>query len=176
MLSLGVATLFALMLGLVAFQARIAQDQLRLDRVESELREAEARFAQLRLEVARLESPDRIVAEAERLGMQRPGPDEITYLAPPAGVAAEVLAAGGPQPAAGPAGTGSTSRTGATSSPSSAAAVTRAPRRTSAAGVGVSGRVRRRGGGREGRSFRAGRPRRRLLAVLVLACCWSRSW
>ncbi len=102
-LSLGVATLFALMLGLVAFQARIAQDQLRLDRVETDLREAEARFAQLRLQVARLESPDRIVAEAVRLGLQRPGPDEITYLAPPPGVAAEVLAAGGPTtPAAGP--------------------------------------------------------------------------
>lgn len=108
-LSLGVATLFALMLGLVAFQARIAQDQLRLDRVESDLREAEAHFAQLRLQVARLESPDRIVAEAERLGLQRPGPEEISYLAPPPGVAAEVLAAGGPQPAAGPAGTGDVS-------------------------------------------------------------------
>ena len=84
-LSLGVVTLFVLMLGLVAFQARIAQDQLRLDRVESDLREAEAHFAQLRLQVARLESPDRIVAEAERLGLQRPGPEEIAYLAPPAG-------------------------------------------------------------------------------------------
>ena len=36
---------------------------------------------QLRLQVARLESPDRIVAEAERLGLQRPGPEEIAYLA-----------------------------------------------------------------------------------------------
>jgi cell division protein FtsL len=105
-LTLGVATLFALMLGLVAFQARIAQDQLRLDRVETELREAESQFARLRLEVARLESPDRIVAEAEALGLERPSPDQITYLAPSPAAAVEVLAAGGPLAERGPAGTG----------------------------------------------------------------------
>ncbi len=102
---LGVTAVFALMLGLVAFQAKIAQDQLRLDRMERDLDEAGDQFQQLRLKVAQLEAPERVVAEARRLGLVRPGPDQVTYLSPGPAVVAEVAAAGGVLADTGPSGT-----------------------------------------------------------------------
>jgi cell division protein FtsL len=92
----GVTLVFVLMLGLVAFQAKLAQDQLDLDRIERAAQEAELRYAQLRLRVAQLESPQRVVAEAKRLGLIRPEPDEIVYLRPPESAAAQAISATGP--------------------------------------------------------------------------------
>jgi cell division protein FtsL len=91
----GVTLIFVLMLGLVAFQAKLAQDQLDLDRIERAAQDAEARYAQLRLRVAQLESPQRVVAEAKRLGLIRPEPDQIVYLRPPESAAAQAIAATG---------------------------------------------------------------------------------
>jgi hypothetical protein len=48
---------FGIMFGLVAFQAKIAADQLRLDRVETGASDAQATYERLRLAVAQLESP-----------------------------------------------------------------------------------------------------------------------
>ena len=43
-----------------------------ITRLEGQINEQEARFDELRLEVAQLESPQRIYAEAERMGMVLP--------------------------------------------------------------------------------------------------------
>jgi cell division protein FtsL len=102
--AVAVTAVFGLMLGLVAFQAKIAQDQLRIDRMEQDLRAAEDRFQQLRLQVAELQAPGRVVAEAEGLGLVRPDPDKIQYLAPPPEAVTDVLAAQGTPVPEGPTG------------------------------------------------------------------------
>jgi cell division protein FtsL len=103
-IAVGVTFVFTLMLGLVAFQARIAQGQMKLDRTERDLREAETRYAQLRLQVAQLEAPTRVIEEAEHLGLVRPAPKDVTYLRASSDVVGPVLAAGGAEED-GPAGT-----------------------------------------------------------------------
>lgn len=79
------ASLFAL----AAFHAMLASGQAELDRIEQDVSDAQAQYEKLRLEVAELEAPSRIVAEAqERLGMVPP--PNVTYLTPSEAVAAEV--------------------------------------------------------------------------------------
>lgn len=97
-IGVGVTFVFVLMLGLVAFQAKLAQGQMRLDRTERQLREAETRYAQLRLEVAQLEAPTRVIEEARRLGLVRPAPEDVTYLVASADALGQVAAAGGAEP------------------------------------------------------------------------------
>jgi cell division protein FtsL len=103
--ALGLFAVFALMLGLVAFQAKIAQDQLNLDHADRDLQQAEATYSQLRLQVASLEAPDRVIAEAKKLGLVRPAPTDMTYLTAPPAIVGEVLAAGGIPQDPGPSGT-----------------------------------------------------------------------
>lgn len=95
------------LLGVVASHVVLTQNQFRLEQLEARAGKARAEYDRLRLEVARLESPERIVAAAkERLGMV--APEEVTYLAPkgerpraPAGATAERRAmADGDVPAA----------------------------------------------------------------------------
>jgi hypothetical protein len=92
---------FGIMFGLVAFQAKIAADQLRLDRVEQQRSEAQATYERLRLAVAQLESPQTVIAAAEAKGMVVP--DKVTYVTPSmADVLAVALAEGrSPAPPAG---------------------------------------------------------------------------
>jgi cell division protein FtsL len=66
---IAVASLFAVLLAMAALQALIVQGQTRLDRLDRDVTEAVARRDRLGLQLAELESPDRIVAEARRLGM-----------------------------------------------------------------------------------------------------------
>ena len=67
--------------GLVASHVVLTQGQFRLQQVESRAQEAQARYERLRLQVAALESPERIVAAAqERLGMVPP--PGVKYLSP----------------------------------------------------------------------------------------------
>ena len=74
-------TVVVALFGMAAFHALIVQGQGSLDTVTRELEEARAETERLRLEVAELEAPERIVAEAERrLGMV--APSEVVYLAP----------------------------------------------------------------------------------------------
>jgi hypothetical protein len=84
------------MVSLAAFQAQLAQNQLEVDDTEHELRDAHARYDRNRLEVARLQSPERILAEAERMGMQPARASQ--YLTPSVAVVAEVLRASGTGP------------------------------------------------------------------------------
>ena len=71
----------AVLFGLVAAHVVLTQGQLELDRLTARTTTEQARFERLRLEAAQLESPERVVAQAqERLGMV-PAPD-VTYLSP----------------------------------------------------------------------------------------------
>lgn len=84
-----VATLiiFGILLGLVLFQTMMVQNQSRLDRLDTQVRDQQATYQQLRLQVAQLEAPSRIVAAAsQNLGMVPP--PGTTYLTPSASDAA----------------------------------------------------------------------------------------
>jgi cell division protein FtsL len=76
------ATVAALcVFGVVVFHVVLTQNQFRLDALQAQALERQADYDRLRLQVAELESPDRIVADAQqRLGMV-PAP-KVTYLAP----------------------------------------------------------------------------------------------
>lgn len=88
-----VVTLFSVMLGLVAFQTRLAQGQLRLDRLDRQTREEQLRFDRLRGQVAVLESPANVVAAARAQGMVPP--DQIRYVAAPSAAVASLAASSG---------------------------------------------------------------------------------
>jgi cell division protein FtsL len=85
----GVATLVALgLFGIVSLHVALSQGPFRLERLEAEAARQQTRYEQLRLQVAELESPDRVVAVAqERLGMV--SPPGVTYLSPSGPVADE---------------------------------------------------------------------------------------
>ena len=66
--------------GVVVFHVLLTQNQFRLDKLQEESIDRQAEYDRLRLQVAELESPDRIVAAAHDLGMVTP--PKVTYLAP----------------------------------------------------------------------------------------------
>lgn len=80
---IGLTVLFviAALFGLVSSHVVLTQGQFRLEQLEAEAADEQARFERLRLQVAQLESPERIVAAAqERLGMVPP--PGVKYLSP----------------------------------------------------------------------------------------------
>lgn len=68
--------------GVVAAHVAITQRQFQLEQLQRQGSELQADYDRLRLEVAELESPARIVAAAQELGLEQP--DEVTYLTPEA--------------------------------------------------------------------------------------------
>ena len=69
------------LLGVVAAHVLLAQQAFRMDRLQSKATTEQARNQALRLQVAELEAPSRIVAEAQqRLGMVTP--PTVAYLVP----------------------------------------------------------------------------------------------
>jgi len=77
------ALLFAVVLGgNVSVHASTTQGQFDLERLRDSASQREAVYQQLRLEVAELQAPDRVAAEASRLGMMEPA--KVTYLTPTA--------------------------------------------------------------------------------------------
>ncbi|HWW53368.1 MAG TPA: hypothetical protein VNY84_06350 [Acidimicrobiales bacterium] len=71
-----------LLFGLAGIHVLLTEGQFRLQRLQTQANDAEAQYVRLRLQVAQLESPQRIVADAqERLGMV--APSALTYLTPP---------------------------------------------------------------------------------------------
>jgi cell division protein FtsL len=66
--------------GVVAAHVKLTQGQVRLDRLEARAAEAQDTYDRLRLQVAELESPERVVRAAHELGMVAPA--KVTYLAP----------------------------------------------------------------------------------------------
>ena len=65
--------------GVVIAHVALTQRQFRLESLEREAARQETRYEKLRLEVAQLESPERVVAAAQQLGMVPPA--AVTYLA-----------------------------------------------------------------------------------------------
>ncbi|HEU5148924.1 MAG TPA: hypothetical protein VFU19_00415 [Iamia sp.] len=69
---------FGVLLATAALNTMLVSGQRDLDRIEAQIREGQQRNQSLRLEVAELESPERIVRAAEAQGMVVP--DEVTWL------------------------------------------------------------------------------------------------
>ncbi len=79
----GVAFVAVALFGVVIAHVLLMQGQFELERTQRAASTQQAEYDRLRLQVAELESPERIVATAqERLGMV--SPPTITYLAPSA--------------------------------------------------------------------------------------------
>jgi len=76
------SVVFLLMLGVVAFQTQLAQNQLEIDRVEQKLDLERARTRDLRRQNASLRSPDRIAAQAASLGLVPTQSREFVQLSP----------------------------------------------------------------------------------------------
>ena len=72
---------------LVVVHVELTANQLRLVHLQQQAEGQQQRYLKLRLEVAQLESPERVVATAQQLGMVPPS--TITYL---------TAVAGGPPP------------------------------------------------------------------------------
>jgi cell division protein FtsB len=89
--------LFVGMLSLTAFQARIAQNQLHLDRLDQELRAARAYYDRLRLAVAQLESPEYVVPRATH-DLEMVSAEAPLYLTPTGAQVRDVLVAAGAEP------------------------------------------------------------------------------
>lgn len=78
---LAVAGVALCIFGIVVSHVVLTQNQFRLDALQDQALERQAEYDRLRLQVAQLESPDRIVADAQqRLGMV--AAPKITYLTP----------------------------------------------------------------------------------------------
>src|SRR5436305_12999642 len=75
----GIAVASALF-GVVAFHVVLTQNQLDLQHLRSRAETASVRQQQLRLQAAQLESPERVVEDAQKLGMVPPA--TVRYLSP----------------------------------------------------------------------------------------------
>lgn len=80
-LTAAIGVLFAVLFGVAILQTALVQGQLRLDSVRGDLADRQTEAQVLRAEVARLSSPEHIIAEAEGLGLVPP--DRTTFLPPP---------------------------------------------------------------------------------------------
>ncbi len=89
--------LFALLLGAVAFQTQLAQNQLALDKTERAVRDARERYDILRRQRAQLRSPNRLAVEAERLGMVPAETGELMTIDPGTVAAVQAAASGLPE-------------------------------------------------------------------------------
>ena len=79
-LLIGAGVLFAVLFAVAVLQTQNVAGQMHLDRVQQDISDRQAQAQALRLESAALTSPERIVTEAERLGLTVPagGPTFIS--------------------------------------------------------------------------------------------------
>jgi cell division protein FtsL len=87
----------ACLFGVVAFHVVLTQGQLDLQRLQAKAAAGRATEAALRLQVAQLESPERVVADAQRLGLTAPA--QVRYLTPETTVPPPAPKRSGPTPA-----------------------------------------------------------------------------
>ncbi len=91
----GAALVVALAFSLVYLHVVMAQKQIRIDQLNSQVAQRERTYQQLRLQVAKLGSPQQIISTAEgRLGMRQPA--SVTYLRPAAGTPSVSSSSAGP--------------------------------------------------------------------------------
>lgn len=74
--------LFVTLFAIAIAHALLVQGQIRLDGFDTQLSAEQARYEALRKDVAEMESPSRVVAAAQELGMV--APDDLVYLQPTA--------------------------------------------------------------------------------------------
>lgn len=86
-------TAIALMLGAVAGRAHMAEQQIRLDTLNNDVRRARAHFDSLRAERAELQSPDVLIAQARSMGLVPSLGNRVVSI--PADVAAAVVSSVG---------------------------------------------------------------------------------
>lgn len=81
-LLIGTGVLFAVLFAVAVLQTQNVAGQMHLDRVQQEISDRQAEAQALRLEAAELAAPERIVTEAERLGMVAPpgGPTFVSQV------------------------------------------------------------------------------------------------
>lgn len=89
--------LVAIMMAVVVAQTRIAENQMRIDRIEDDIAAERDRYNSLRLERSTLREPARLVIEARALGMQ-PGIGIDFTTVEPMTIAAVLVATGGVDP------------------------------------------------------------------------------
>lgn len=82
LLGASAALFFVVLAGSVTIQAQRIETQHRIDQVDADLVAAQDLHRELRADVAVAESPERIMAAANELGMVEPGP--VLPLVPPA--------------------------------------------------------------------------------------------
>ena len=102
-LLIGAGVAFAVLFAVAVLQTQNVAGQMHLDRVQQDISDRQAEAQALRLQAAQLASPERIVAEAERLGMVTPagGPTFVSQVpVPSAPAGADATATGASQYAA----------------------------------------------------------------------------
>ena len=102
-LLIGAGVLFSVLFAVAVLQTQNVAGQMHLDRVQQDISDRQAQAQALRLQAAELAAPERIVAEAERLGMLAPagGPTFVSQVpATTAPEGAEATAVGADQVAA----------------------------------------------------------------------------
>jgi cell division protein FtsL len=72
--------LFAALFGVAVSHALLIESQARLDKLDDQVAAEQDRYERLRMERAELESPERIVDEAQQMGMVPA--EDVTWLAP----------------------------------------------------------------------------------------------
>lgn len=78
----GLAGLFLVLFAVTAFQTRIAQNQLDIDRLDDRIADQRDEYTRLRLERAGLMSPERLMAEAAAIGMVPGGATQFVTITP----------------------------------------------------------------------------------------------
>jgi cell division protein FtsL len=81
----------------VAFQTRIAETQMRIDKINAQIQAERDRYDALRLERSALRDPARLVTEATAMGMIPGAGTEFTTV-DPSSVAAVLVSTGGVDP------------------------------------------------------------------------------
>ncbi len=96
----GCTLAFGFLIGLTAFQAQLAQNQIMVDQVARDLRAEQLKFDHSRLQVAELQAPNIILARARKLNMHpAAATNPLSYIPSSPEIVTEVLiaASGGPQ-------------------------------------------------------------------------------
>lgn len=86
--------MFAVLLGTVAFHVRLVKGQQHIDQLNRQAQQAQDTYNGLRVEVDRLSAPERIIANARKLGMVPA--DNPVWLAPSSGVGKDTVGANDP--------------------------------------------------------------------------------
>jgi hypothetical protein len=95
----GCTLAFGFLIGLTAFQAQLAQNQIMVDQVARDLRSEQLKFDHSRLQVAQLQAPDVILAKARKLNLHpAAATNPLSYIPSSPEIVTEVLiaASGGP--------------------------------------------------------------------------------